>query len=318
MTQAIELNVKLTRSKKNPILRPTKRQWENKLVFNPGVIQLENKIHLLYRAHGNDGIAHLGYARLRDMDEVEERLPYPVFSPAEWFEPDGVEDARLVTIEDRIYMVYAAKDKDMARVSESHISISDFVEAKWTWSKHRLVLPIMIGIHNRNATYFPKRIDGRLALLHRPITMAQSIWLSFSYDRIHWYDHREILKARPGYWDDAKVGIAGPPIELEEGWLLIYHGVEAKTWTYCLGCALLDREQPEVVLRRCEGPILEPVEDYELSSGTPGAVFSRLGGAPNVVFSCGAAVLENKLVVYYGGADKVIGVAFGELPGKPV
>ena len=303
----MELALKLTRSKRNPILTPTKRAWENKFVFNPGVIQLGNKIHLIYRAHGEDVIARLGYARLKNVDEVEERLPYPVFSPGEWFEPDGVEDARLVAIEDRIFMLYAGKDKDMARVCESYISISDFIDTMWTWSRHRLILPIMVGIHNRNATYFPRRLEGRLAMLHRPITMAQNIWLSFSYDRIHWYDHKEVLKSRPGCWDDAKVGVAGPPIELEEGWLLIYHGVEAKTWTYRLGCALLDRDHPEVMLERCEGPILEPVEDYELS-----------GSVPNAVFSCGAVVVENKLVLYYGAADKVIGVAVGDLPGKAV
>ena len=137
--------------------------------------------------------------------------------------------------------------------------------------------------------------------------MAQNIWLSFSYDRIHWYDHMEILKARPGHWDDAKVGVAGPPIELEEGWLLIYHGVEAKTWTYRLGCALLDKHHPEIVHWRCDKPILEPVEDYELS-----------GVVPNVVFSCGSVVIEDKLVLYYGAADTVIGVAVGDLPGKAV
>ncbi len=314
----MKLELKFTRSKKNPILTPTKRGWENKLVFNPAALHLDGNTHLIYRAHGEDGVARLGYARLRNIDEVEERLPYPVFSPGEWFEPDGVEDPRLVAIGDRIFMLYAGKDKDMARVCESHISISDFKETMWVWSRHRLILPIMVGIHNRNATYFPRRLDRRLALLHRPIAMAQNIWLSFSYDRIHWYDHKEILKARPGYWDDAKVGVAGPPIELEEGWLLIYHGVEAETWTYRLGCALLDRHHPEVVLERCEGPILEPVEDYELSGGTPNAAFSPSGGAPNVVFSCGAVVIENKLVLYYGAADKVIGVAMGDLPGKPV
>ena len=303
----MELELKLTRSKKNPILTPTKRGWENKLVFNPGVIQIENRIHLIYRAHGEDGIGRLGYARLRNIDEVEERLPYPVFSPGEWFEPDGVEDPRLVVIGDRIYMLYAGMDKGMARVCESHISVSDFKETMWTWSRHRLILPIMVGVHNRNATYFPRRLDGRLAVLHRPMTMAENIWLSFSYDRIHWYDHKEILKGRRFEWDDAKVGVAGPPIELEEGWLLIYHGVEAKTWIYRLGCALLDRHHPEIVLWRRDEPILEPMEDYELS-----------GTVPNVVFSCGQAVIENKLVLYYGAADNVIGVAVGDLPGKPV
>lgn len=193
------------------------------------------------------------------------------------------------------------------RVCEAHISLSDLKEAKWAWSRHRLILPIMIGIHNRNAAYFPRRLDGRLALLHRPMTMAENIWLSFSHDRVHWYEHKEILKTRPFHWDDAKVGIAGPPIELEESRLTIYHGVEAGTWTYRLGCALLDRDHPEIVLDRCDHPILEPLEDYELR-----------GTTPNVVFSCGATVFEDKLVLYYGASDRVIGVAVGELPGKPI
>jgi len=314
----VELDFKLARSKKNPILGPTEREWENKLVFNPGVIQLGGKTHLVYRAHGEDGISRLGYARLKNIDEVEERLASPVFSPEEWFEPDGVEDPRLVAIGDRVYMIYAAKDKDMARVAESHISVSDFLEHKWTWSRHRLVLPIMVSIHNRNATYFPRRLEGKLALLHRPVTMAQNIWLSYSYDNIHWYDHKEILMPRPFRWDDAKVGVAGPPIELEGRWLLLYHGVEAKTWTYRLGYALLDKDHPEIVEARCNQPILEPAEDYELSSGSSNVAFSGSSGTPNVVFSCGAVVVDNKLVLYYGAADKAIGVAVGDLPEKPV
>jgi len=303
----MEFDLKLTRSRRNPILGPTDLWWENKVVYNAGVLQLGGKTHLIYTARGEDEIARLGYARLNNITEVEERLPYPIFVAHEWFEPDGVEDPRLVTIEDRIYMLYAGKDKDMARVCESYISVDDFLAARWAWSRHRLILPIMVGIHNRNAAYFPRRLDGKVLLLHRPVTMAQSMWLSSSYDMIHWYDHKEILQARPFEWDDAKVGVAGPPIELEEGWLLIYHGVEAKTWTYRLGCVMLARDHPEIVLWRKNEPILEPEKDYEVS-----------GAVSNAVFSCGAAVIENKLVLYYGAADNVIGVAVGDLPGKPV
>ena len=299
--------LKLERSQKNPILAPSDRWWENKLVCNAGVLPQGDKVHLIYTAHGEDGIARLGYAKVKNIDEVEERMPYPIFMLEEWFEPNGVEDPRLTAIDDKVYMLYAGKDRDMARVCEAYISINDFKLNRWAWSRHRLILPIMVGIHNRNAAYFPRRVDGRLLLLHRPMTMAENMWLSFSYDRIHWHEHKEILKARPDYWDSAKVGVAGPPIELEEGWLVIYHGVETKTWTYRLGCTMLDRDHPENVLWRCEKPILEPVEDYE-----------RSGITPNVVFSCGAVILENKLILYYGAADKVIGVATGELPGKPV
>ncbi len=114
---------------------------------------------------------------------MEGRLAYLVFMPEEWFEPNGVEDPRLVIIDDRVFMLYDGKEKDWTRVCEARISLSDLKEAKWAWSRHRLILPIMIGIHNRNATYFPRRLDGRLALLHRPMTMAENTWLSFSYER---------------------------------------------------------------------------------------------------------------------------------------
>ena len=120
------LDIKLQRSKKNPILGPTDRWWENKLVSNAGVLQLGGKVYLLYTAHGEDGIARLGYARLKNIDEVEERLPYPIFVPEEWFESTGVEDPRLIVIDDRVFMLYAGKEKDWARVCEAHIFLKDF------------------------------------------------------------------------------------------------------------------------------------------------------------------------------------------------
>lgn len=290
--------LKLKRSPRNPILEPGGNWWENRLVCNPGVFEFKGSIHLIYTAKGEDGVARFGYARLEGIDRLVERLPHPVFQPEEWFEADGVEDPRLTLIDGILHMLYAGKEKDMARIAVSTISLEDFTGRKWAWSRHRLLLPVLVGVHNRNAALFPKRIRGRLALLHRPMWMSENIWLSYSYDGVHWYNHYEVLKPRPGYWDDAKVGAAGPPIELEDCWLLIYHGVEAKTWTYRLGYALLDKEKPERVLYRCKEPILEPEEEYE-----------RVGVAPNVVFSCGHAVIDGRLAVYYGAADRVIGVA---------
>ena len=207
-------------------------------------------------------------------------------------------------IRDKAYMLYAGKEGDMARICEATISVENITSMKWLWSKHRLLLPPMISIHNRNAAYFPRKINGRYALLHRPMMMTENIWISFSYDLIHWYDHRVLLTPREGYWDDAKIGIAGPPLEIRDGWLLIYHGVEARTWTYRLGFVILDRENPTKVIYRCEEPILEPEEEYE-----------KVGESPNVVFSCGGFINNNsELVLYYGAADKVIGVAIGRLP----
>jgi predicted GH43/DUF377 family glycosyl hydrolase len=85
-------------------------------------------------------------------------------------------------------------------------------------------------------------------------------------------------------------------MELENGWLLVYHGV-AEDRTYRLGAAILDKDDPGRVVSRTEEPILEPREEYE-----------RVGQVPNVVFSCGSVILDEKLLVSYGAADTVIGV----------
>ncbi len=102
-------------------------------------------------------------------------------------------------------------------------------------------------------------------------------------------------------WDSWKIGAAGPPILLNEGWLLIYHGVSTER-VYSLGVALLDRNNPEEVLYRSADPILAPTEEYE-----------RFGKVPNVVFSCGQALKDGELIIYYGGADSVICAATAEL-----
>jgi beta-1,2-mannobiose phosphorylase / 1,2-beta-oligomannan phosphorylase len=102
-------------------------------------------------------------------------------------------------------------------------------------------------------------------------------------------------------WDSWKIGTTGPPIELNEGWLFIYHGVDFER-VYSLGVALLDRNNPEEVIYRCTEPILKPEKDYE-----------HFGDVPNVVYSCGSVLLDDQVLVYYGGADSVLGIATYDL-----
>jgi predicted GH43/DUF377 family glycosyl hydrolase len=109
------------------------------------------------------------------------------------------------------------------------------------------------------------------------------------------------MRPRSDFWDCVKIGAASPPIELDEGWLLVYHGVDNKR-TYRLGITILDKENPERVVYRSKIPILEPTEDYE-----------RFGFVPNVVFSCGAILIDGRLLIYFGCADTVIGVATFDL-----
>ena len=137
---------------------------------------------------------------------------------------------------------------------------------------------------NKDGVLFPKKINGRYARLDRPIGMGTgSIWVSYSPDLINWGNSEVIITPRSGYWDDYRIGASIPPIETENGWLEIYHGVKDTSHgpIYRLGAAMLDRDDPTKVLCRSAIPILAPREDYE-----------RTGDIPNVVYSTGA-IMEN-------------------------
>ena len=135
-------------------------------------------------------------------------------------------------------------------------------------------------------------------MLHR---IDPNIYIAYSRDLKVWNDSKIIIRPRKELWDSLKIGAAGPPIEIDEGWLQIYHGVDHKI-TYRLGAVILDKENPEKILYRTRDPFLEPKEEYEC-----------LGCVPNVVFSCGAVLKRNKLIVSYGCADTVIGVSTFQL-----
>jgi predicted GH43/DUF377 family glycosyl hydrolase len=118
--------------------------------------------------------------------------------------------------------------------------------------------------------------------------------VAYSDDLKRWCNIKAVMQPRHDSWDCLKVGSTGPPIEVSEGWLFIYHGVDYN-YVYRLGALLIDKDNPENMLYRSEKPILEPTEEYE-----------RFGKVPNVVFSCGNVMLDDKLLVYYGGADSVV------------
>ena len=135
-------------------------------------------------------------------------------------------------------------------------------------------------------------------MFHR---IEPDVCIARSEDLRRWYGLRYVLGPRVNSWDSWKVGAAGTPMLLNEGWLFIYHGVSMDKVS-SLGVALLDRNDPEQVLYRSEEPILTPTEEYE-----------RFGKVPNVVFSCGQVMLDDKVLIYYGGADTVLCGATYEL-----
>ena len=131
---------------------------------------------------------------------------------------------------------------------------------------------------DKDAALFPRRIDGRWAMIHRPSPLRgfAHIWISYSPDLRHWGDHELLLEARDGaWWDAGKIGLGPPPLETAEGWLICYHGVHmtASGPIYRVGLALLDLDEPRKVLRRTDEWVLAPTAPYERSGDVNKVVF---------------------------------------------
>lgn len=305
--------MKLVRFPGNPVIQPEpNHSWEAKAVYNTAALYTGDKVHLLYRAQAEDNTSVLGYAASKDGFIFDEKLDQPVYVPREEFEkrrsPDvgsGCEDPRITRIGNDLFMCYTAWDGwSEPRVALTSITVEDFLARRWNWATPVIISPP--GIMDKNAAIFPRKFGNKFAILHRP---GVSIWLDMVDDLStlgngNWIKGSVIMSPIQEELPAAKIGIAAPPIETEYGWLLIYHVVAQKDGRriYYLSAALLDSELPTRVIARRKTPLLEPEMPYE-----------REGQVPNVVFSCGAVVINGRLFVYYGGADSVIGVATIEL-----
>lgn len=164
--------------------------------------------------------------------------------------------------------------------------------------------------YNRNGVLFPRKINGNYMMLSRPSDTGHTpfgdIFVSQSPDLTFWGRHRHVMSTIKGdesAWQSTKVGPGPIPIETDEGWLMIYHGVitTCNGFVYRMGCALLDKDEPWKVLYRSKDYILAPYELYEC-----------MGDVPNVTFPCATLTdaATGRIAIYYGCADTVTGIAF--------
>lgn len=319
-------HAKLIRNIRNPILLPSPdNMWESKQVFNAAAIYHNKAVHLLYRAIGDNDTSVLGYAVSKDGLNIDARSEKPAYVPRSIFEHPtygkkikvspfesggggygGIEDPRITKIGDKFYLTYVAFDgRNPPRVALSYISVKSFESKNWDdWSEPVLISPP--GVVDKNACILSEQIDGKYVIFHRIypdilIDMVdslddfdgKSVWLKGQY-RIH---------PRPNFWDSNKIGMGPPPIKTKDGWLAIYQGVGFQDNSrYKIGAMLLDLNDPTVVTHRSPHPILEPEADYENG-----------GFKAGVVYPCGAVVIGNKLIVYYGGSDTYLAAATADL-----
>jgi len=285
----------------NPILSPQDWPYPANAVFNPAAAQVDGQTLLLARVEDMRGFSHLTVARSPNGFTDWQIDPDPTLTadPNSQEERWGLEDPRIVWLEEQKQFAVT-----YVSFSEGGPVVSLAITKNFrTFARLGALLPP----EDKDACLFPRRFDGRFALIHRPIVRGEAhIWMSFSPDLKHWGDHRPLIMTRTAYWDCHRVGLACQPIETPEGWLLFYHGVRNTTAgaIYRVGLALLDLNSPWKVLRRSDEWVLGPSADYE-----------RIGDVSDVVFPTGATVQKktDQVHLYYGAADSTVAVASARL-----
>ncbi|WP_346355757.1 glycosidase [Azotosporobacter soli] len=286
----------------NPILTAKGWPYPANTVFNPAATMFHGKVLLLARVEDRRGFSHLTKAISDDgvsnwqIERVPTLEPDPEHYPEEQW---GIEDPRITWLAEleKWAIVYTAYSRGGPLVAMA--LTSDFIK----FERYGPIMPP----EDKDAALFPRRINGKWALIHRPITAnyvpGAHIWLSVTDDFSQWGERQVLMHARRGgWWDGGKIGLAAPPIETSEGWILLYHGVRltASGSIYRLGMALLDLDNPLKVLHRSDEWVFGPTEWYE-----------REGDVDDVVFPSGCVVDEKTgvLKMYYGGADSCIALA---------
>jgi len=319
------------------ILETTDLEFENEGVLNPAVIVDGNYIHMFYRAVKKGNYSTIGYCKMDSPMNIVYRGKQPLLSPELEYESGGIEDPRIVKIDDTFYMTYTAYDGDNTtgalviskdlehftkrRIITSLITYPEFAKllkkdkhpytSKYFRSSNKRQSKNQNGkklyLPDKNLVLFPRKINGKYLFMHRIKPDIQSIAVN------------EIEDITPDFWkkyysnftnhiffkhhyshESSYIGAGCPPIEFEEGWLMIYHSVcdTSNGYVYSISAALLDKDNPSIEIARLPYPLVTPKTDYE-----------NEGVVDKVCFPTGAIIWEDRLFIYYGGADKCIACA---------
>jgi len=342
------------RHPENPIVVPGLYPWRRAVTFNPGVLlDDDGRFYLYERTAGQLRPFHCFIGMMESDDGVHftHTRDKPVFTPAmAGSEYGSVQDPRLAKIDGVYYMTYAFRPYAWSShptgvgVPESHESDFPGVERapidassgsknvqgarpdnmtrsgiavsrdRVTWEHLAWATPP--DLDDRDVILFPEKVNGRFALLRRPLqwvgpdygdTLGPSIWLSYSDDLHTWTDAELVAKAEYG-WEDNRIGGSTPPIKTEAGWLVFYHGVQTedasvKRVCYRMGALLLDLNDPTRVIARTSRPLMEPETYYE-----------KFGAyIPNVIFPTANVVKDGLIYLYYGVCDTAIALATAPL-----
>ncbi|MDZ4669163.1 MAG: pesticidal protein Cry7Aa [bacterium] len=319
--------------KEGIVLSKTDLPFEDEGVLNPAIMQVGNTVHMFYRAVRKGNYSSIGYCKFEGPLNLVERHSEPFLVPEFEYEAHGIEDPRIVKIDDLYYLSYTSYDGINALGALA--TSADLVH----FERHGIILPMFtyeefkrfahcsgpinekyerFHVHNniinrpnktmllwdKNLVFFPRKINNKLVFLHRIrpdiqityINNLQELTQTFWEEYFLHFDKKIVLTSRYKH-EVSYIGSGCPPIETVAGWVLIYHGVYDTPggYVYSACAALLDLENPQIELARLPYPLFKPDLEWELK-----------GYINNVVFPTGTALFDDTLYIYYGAADKRI------------
>ncbi|GAA4431477.1 glycoside hydrolase family 130 protein [Georgenia halophila] len=292
----------------NPILRPKGDSWESANLYNPAALVVDDEVILLYRAHAEDIISHVGIARSEDGFHFE-REDAPILSPEHDYERYGCEDPRVAFIDGTYYLTYTGWDRTVAK-----LCLATSTDLR-TWTKHG---PLFDNFDTFAATDDPRGGTWSKAGVIVPFQMQGKWWMYFgeggvywatSDDLIHWTpgtpDAEPMYAPAPGTFEEDLVEIGTSPVLTENGLLLMLvngarrnvlgegHGVD-----YRCGQIVIDPDKPTELLARMQVPWLKP-QTFEETNGL----------VSNVTFVEGLVKFRGQWLAYYGQSDTTLAVA---------
>jgi predicted GH43/DUF377 family glycosyl hydrolase len=251
--------------------------------------------------HGESGLTRQTADNMLSLAQANYQIRIPegrdasqaVIFPFSEAESRGIEDVRLVLFADddgsrRIYGTYTAYDG-------SHV-VPQIMETDGRTIKVHTVSGWYA--QNKGMALFPRKLDGMYAMISR--LDNENIFLMYS-DNVRFWNTARLVQSPRFPWELVQLGNCGSPLETEAGWLLLTHGVGPMR-QYCIGATLLDLEDPTRVIGQTKKPLLVPRGE------------ERTGYVPNVVYSCGGMIHNDRLIIPYGMSDIATGFACVPLP----
>ncbi len=324
--------------KEGIVLSKSQLIFEEEGVLNPGVIKIADTVHMFYRAVAAGNYSTIGYCTFTGHLTLLERWDHPVVVPEFDYELHGVEDPRIVKIDDTYYLSYTAYDginalgaiaisKDLIHWEKKGIVVPQITYAEFQelagcnislnqkyprYNEHNRVLELDEFqdrlVWDKNLIFFPRRIDGKLFFLHRikpdiqivtGVSEITDLTPAFWKNYLLNFDNCIVLTPKHPH-EVSYIGGGCPPIETKEGWLIIYHSVHdtINGYVYSACAALLDLNNPQKEICRLPYPLFTPELEWE-----------KNGEVNNVCFPTGTSMFGNQLYIYYGAADSRIAAA---------